>query len=185
MPSAKNLTGLVLLPEINFISCRKGGKAHTIFEGEKASRSEVSNEIQAGQVLDDRFEITDLINRSGMASIFKANDRETGQTVAIKVPLMQFESDAATFSRFEREEEIGKTLNHPYILKIFAVDPEKKSRPYIVMEFLQGQTLGALMREVHPLPERDAAHIASRICEALDHMHAKGSSIATSSRRTS
>ena len=122
-------------------------------------------------MLDNRFEITDLINRSGMASIFKANDRETGMTVAIKVPLMQFESDAASFSRFEREEEIGRMLNHPYILKIFAVEPEKKSRPYIVMEYLQGQTLGALLREVHPLPERDAVKIASRICEALEYMH--------------
>jgi serine/threonine-protein kinase len=122
-------------------------------------------------VLDDRFEITDLINRSGMASIFKANDRKTGLTVAVKIPLMQFESDAASFSRFEREEEIGKTLTHPYILRIFAVPPEEKSRPYIVMEYLQGQTLAALLRQVHPLPEPDAAKIASRICEALDYMH--------------
>jgi serine/threonine-protein kinase len=137
----------------------------------KAGTPSVSNEIQPGQVLDDRFEITDLINRSGMASIFKAHDRETGLTVAIKVPLMQFESATATASRFEREEEIGKMLHHPYLLKIFAVEPEKKSRPYIVMEYLQGQTLGALMREVHPLPERDAVKFASRICEALDYMH--------------
>jgi serine/threonine-protein kinase len=137
----------------------------------KASTPAVSNEIQPGQMLDDRFEITDLINRSGMASIFKANDLQTGLTVAIKVPHMQFESDSATFSRFEREEEIGMMLHHPYILRIFAVEPEKKSRPYIVMEYLQGQTLGALMREVHPLPERDAVKIASRICEALDYMH--------------
>ena len=63
----------------------------------KPSTPLVSNEIQPGQMLDDRFEITDLINRSGMASIFKANDRETGLTVAIKVPLMQFESDPAGF----------------------------------------------------------------------------------------
>jgi serine/threonine-protein kinase len=131
----------------------------------------VSNEIQPGQVLDDRFEIIAQINRSGMASIFKANDIQTGKTVAIKVPLMQFESDAATFSRFEREEEIGKALEHPYILKIFAIDPKRKSRPYIVMEYLEGRTLGDLSREVHPLPERDAVKIASRICEALDHMH--------------
>ncbi len=137
----------------------------------KASTPSVSNDIQPGQLLDDRFEITDLINRSGMASIFKANDLQTGLTVAIKVPHMQFESDTATFSRFEREEEIGKMLHHPYILKIFAIEPEKKSRPYIVMEYLQGQTLSALMREVHPLPERDAVKIASRICEALDYMH--------------
>jgi serine/threonine-protein kinase len=137
----------------------------------KASTPSVSNEIQPGQVLDDRFEITDLINRSGMASIFKANDRQTGLTVAIKVPLMQFESDTASSFRFEREEEIGKMLHHPYILKIFDIEPEKKSRPYIVMEYLQGQTLSALMREVHPLPERDAVKIASRICEALESMH--------------
>lgn len=138
----------------------------------KASAPAVSNEIQAGQVLDDRFEITGLVNRSGMASIFKAIDRQTGETVAIKVPLMQFESDTATFSRFEREEEIGKELNHPGILKIFAIDPEKKSRPYLVMEFLQGRTLAAVLREVHVLPEPEAVKIASRICEAIDYMHA-------------
>src|SRR5581483_8883632 len=136
----------------------------------KGSDKPVGTEIEAGDVLDERFEITDLINRSGMASIFKAVDRKTGQIVAIKVPLMQFESDAASFSRFQREEEIGKMLNHPYLLKIFPVE-ENKSRPYIVMEFLQGQTLDALMREVRPLPEPDAARIASRICEALDYMH--------------
>jgi serine/threonine-protein kinase len=140
----------------------------------KASASAVSNEVQPGQVLDDRFEITEQINRSGMACIFKAIDLQTGQTVAIKIPLMQFESDTASFSRFEREEEIGKMLQHPYILKIFAIEPEKKSRPYIVMEYLQGQTLGTLMREVHPLPERDAVKIASRICEAIDYMHSHG-----------
>ena len=137
----------------------------------KSTQQAVSNEIQPGQVLDNRFEITDLINRSGMASIFKASDLKTGLTVAIKAPLMQFESDPACYSRFQREEEIGQNLSHPFILKIFAIPPEEKSRPYIVMEYLQGQTLAALLREVHPLPEPDAVKIASRICDALDYMH--------------
>ena len=133
----------------------------------------VSNEIQTGQVLDDRFEILDLINRSGMASIFKALDRKNNLVVAIKIPLLQFESDAASYSRFQREEEIGQTLSHPYLLKIFPVEGEK-SRPYIVMEYLEGQTLDALLKEIHPLPEPDAVKIASRICEALDYMHHHG-----------
>ena len=137
----------------------------------KGSTVAVSNEIQPGQIMDDRFEIVDLINRSGMASIFKAVDRKTGNTVAIKIPLMQFESDAASFSRFQREEEIGTRLNHPYILKMYPMPEDQKSRPYIVMEYLEGQTLDALLREVRPLPEPDAAKIASRICEALEHMH--------------
>ncbi len=137
----------------------------------KPTTPSVSNEIQPGQLLDNRFQITDLINRSGMASIFKANDLKTGLTVAIKAPLMQFESDPASYSRFQREEEIGQSLLHPYILRIFAVPAEEKSRPYIVMEYLQGQTLSALLRDIHPLPEPDAVKIASRICEALDVMH--------------
>jgi len=129
-------------------------------------------DLNVGSLLDDRFEITDVIAKSGMASLFKANDRQTGKAVALKVPLLQIESDPAGFDRFRREEEIGLRLNHPNILKIFPV--ENKSRPYIVMEYLEGQTLSELLKNVHPLPEPDAVKIASRICEALAYMHENG-----------
>ena len=104
----------------------------------------MSNEIEVGQVLDNRFQITGVISRSGMASIFKATDLLTGHVLAVKVPFMQFESDPAFFSRFQREEEIGKKLDHPCILRI--VPLADKSRPYIVMEYLEGQTLRQAMR---------------------------------------
>jgi serine/threonine-protein kinase len=128
--------------------------------------------LGVGSLLDERFEITDVIAKSGMASLFKATDRQTGEAVALKVPYLQIESDPAGFDRFRREEEIGLQLNHPYILKVIRV--EKKSRPYLVMEYLEGQTLGELLKSVHPLPEPDAVKIASRICEALDYMHKGG-----------
>lgn len=86
---------------------------------------EQPTETELGQVLDDRFELTGVISRSGMASIFKVLDRKTGGTVAVKVPFMQFESDPAFFSRFQREEEIGLMLNHPSILHLIPVDGEK------------------------------------------------------------
>jgi serine/threonine-protein kinase len=126
-------------------------------------------DLSVGTLLDDRFEITDIIAKSGMASLFKANDRQTGKAVALKIPHLQIESDPAGFDRFRREEEIGLKLDHPYILKIFPVD--KKSRPYIAMEYLEGQTLSDLLNRVRPLPEGDAVKIASRICEALDYLH--------------
>jgi len=135
-------------------------------------RGNPGHELGVGSVLDDRFEITDVIAKSGMASLFKATDRKTGAAVAIKIPLPQIESDPAGFDRFRREEEIGLKLNHPYILKFVPV--EKKSRPYLVMEYLEGQTLSELLRSVHPLPEPDAVKIASRICEALEYMHKNG-----------
>ena len=129
----------------------------------------MGTEVEVGQVLDNRFRITDLVSRSGMASIFKAQDEQSGETVAIKIPFMQFESDPAFFSRFQREESIGKTLRHPYILRILAVD--EKSRPYIVMEFLRGQTLRQVLRSVERMPVADALKIAGRVCEALEYLH--------------
>jgi serine/threonine-protein kinase len=134
-----------------------------------AAEQSMSHEIQVGQVLDDRFHITGVISRSGMASIFKATDLSNNRTVAIKVPFMQFESDPGFFDRFAREEEIGRLLDHPSILHIIPV--EKKSQPYFVMEFLDGQTLRQLMRSVKPVPVSDALRIASTVCEALDYVH--------------
>ena len=79
-------------------------------------------DLTPGMLLDDRFELTDLVARSNMASIFKAKDRRTGESVAVKVPLMALESDVAGYERFNREEEIGARLNHPAILKVIKVD---------------------------------------------------------------
>ena len=131
----------------------------------------VSNEPQVGQVFDERFEITDIISRSGMSSVYKATDLKTGRQVALKVPLLKLESDPAFFSRFEREEEIGRALDHPGILKILPVDPKQRSRPYLVMEYLEGQTLDEVMQRTKPLPETDALRIVSRVCDALDYLH--------------
>jgi serine/threonine-protein kinase len=131
-------------------------------------QSAKSYEIEIGQVLDERFQITEVINRSGMATIFKALDLNTGQTVAIKIPLMQFESDPGFFDRFEREELIGKTLNHPGILRVASV--ENKSRPYMVMEYLEGETLRRRLSGGR-IDSGEAVGIAIKICDALDHMH--------------
>jgi len=134
----------------------------------------VANDLQVGQVLDERFEITDLISRSGMSSVFKATDLRTGRPVALKVPLLRLESDPAFFSRFEREEEIGRALDHPGILKIVPVDPKERSRPYLVMEYLEGQTLDQVLQQVKPMPEADALRIVSRFCDAIDYLHRHG-----------
>lgn len=127
------------------------------------------NEVKPGEILDSRFEIDSMISRSGMATIYKAKDLETKQTVAVKIPHMQMESDAGSFARFQREAEIGEMLDHPNILKFIKVP--NKSRPYIVTEYLEGKSLSNVLNEVRPLPIPDAVQIASYICGALAHMH--------------
>ncbi|HEY5996832.1 MAG TPA: protein kinase, partial [Candidatus Deferrimicrobiaceae bacterium] len=130
-------------------------------------------DLRPGQTLDDRFDIIEVISRSGMATIFKATDLKTKETVAVKVPFMEFESDPGFYSRFEREEEIGLRLNHPYILRFIPAD-EHRSRPYIVTEYLRGYTLAHLLNSVRPMPETDAVKLAARICEGLAYMHENG-----------
>jgi len=130
--------------------------------------------LRPGQLFDDRFLITDVLSRSGMATIFKAEDRlNQNQFVALKVPHLEYESDPGFFSRFQREEKIGLELRHPFILKFIPVEGQK-SRPYIVTEYLRGCTLAHLLKAMSPLPEKDALKIAGLICEALQYMHQHG-----------
>jgi serine/threonine protein phosphatase PrpC len=138
---------------------------------QKESPAIMGSELEVGQILDGRFKITDLVSRSGMASIFKAVDLTNDSVVALKVPFMQFESDPGFYQRFQREQEIGRVLQHPYILRFINDESLTKSRPYIVMEYLDGQTLGHLMHTIRPMPQADALKIVSRICEALAYMH--------------
>ncbi len=129
--------------------------------------------LQPGYVLDGRFRITEVLSRSGMATIFKAEDQQDeNRLIAVKVPHLEYESDPNFFSRFQREERIGLELNHPFVLKFIPV--ENKSRPYIATEYLKGCTLEHLLKAMRPLPEKDALKIASLVCVALQHMHDHG-----------
>src|SRR6202045_4927033 len=128
-------------------------------------------ELNVGDKL-DQYELTELIARSGMASIFKAVDRLNGQTVAIKIPYAHFESDVVFYGRFQREEEVVRRLDHPNIIKVLT--PARKSRMYIAMEYVEGVSLRALMRDKQTLETEKALDIACQICEALVYMHSQG-----------
>ena len=133
----------------------------------------VPSEIANNTILDERFAVIETISRSGMASILKARDLLTDRLVAVKVPHLQFESDVGAFARFQREEEIGQELDHPNILKIYKIET-KRSRPYMVMEFLEGETLNSLLERRSPLAEQEAVGLASQICSALAYLHEQG-----------
>jgi|SRR6516225_812013 serine/threonine-protein kinase len=141
------------------------------------------SEPQAGDVVDERFGILELVGRGGMGTVFKARDLSNGQAVALKFPFFELESDPAFYSRFQRELQIGQTLQHPGVIKILAVD--RPSRPYVAMEYLEGETLDDLLGRRRPLPVADALRVAIMICDALEYMHKKTWFIGISSPRTS
>jgi serine/threonine protein kinase len=128
-------------------------------------------EVSVGETL-DQYQITELIARSGMASILKAIDSDSGRTVALKVPYPQFESDVVFYERFRREEAIGQRLEHPNIIKVLT--PRRKSRMYIAMEYVEGLSLRAMLRDKHPFSPERALGYARQVCGALVYMHAQG-----------
>ena len=136
-------------------------------------RFTLTSELQVGQELDSHFRILRIIDRGGMAEVYEAFDRQTRQRAALKVPLTQFEGDRNYLLRFQREEMIGVTLDHPNLLKFIWVK-HKKCRPYIATEYLEGETLAMRLLRAAPLPESEAARIASQVCAGLDYLHRKG-----------
>jgi eukaryotic-like serine/threonine-protein kinase len=129
------------------------------------------NSLQPGDKL-DHYQIESLVAKSGMASIYRATDARNSQVVAIKVPHFEVEADPLLFDRFKREEEIGKRLDHPRVMKVFS--DQDRSRVYMVMEWVEGRLLRDILTEHKKLPADRASRIALGICEALDYVHKQG-----------
>src|SRR5947209_5411678 len=127
--------------------------------------------VQTGDQL-DHYRIQGVVARSGMASIFRGVDLRTGREVALKIPHPEMEADPVLFDRFRREEAIGRELDHPGVMKVFA--DEDRSRVYMVMEWVNGRLLREILTEQHKLPTERAIRITTRICDALQYIHTHG-----------
>lgn len=127
--------------------------------------------LHPGAIL-DHYRIENLVARSGMASIYRAIDLNDGKQVAIKIPHPEMESDIALFERFQREGEIGRIMDHPGVMKVY--NDEKRSRIYMVMEWVDGKLLRHILAGHRALPPERAVRIALNILNALEHIHSRG-----------
>src|SRR3984885_11062973 len=123
---------------------------------------------EAGELL-DHYRLDAVVARSGMATIFRATDQRTGRQVAIKVPHPEVESDPALFDRFSREEDIGKRLDHPGVMKVFP--EEDSSQLYMVVEWVDGKLLRQILQQQKRLPLDQVGKIILQICDVLQYVH--------------
>jgi serine/threonine-protein kinase len=127
--------------------------------------------LQAGDSL-DHYRLDRAVARGGMSTLFQATDLRDGKQVAIKVPHAEMEADAILVERFKREAQIGQELDHPGVVKTY--EPEQRSRAYMVIEWVDGQLLRAILNAEGKLPIDRAVKLTLAICEALDYMHKRG-----------
>jgi eukaryotic-like serine/threonine-protein kinase len=120
----------------------------------------------------DHFVLENVVATSGMATVYRARDLQTGQQVAIKIPHPEVESDPALFDRFQREQDIGTRMEHPGVMKVFA-NPGR-TQVYMVMEWVPGRLLRQILNEQGKLPIDRAVKLTVNICHALEYIHANG-----------
>ena len=125
------------------------------------------------RILANRYRLIEQIGMGGMAIVYRAVDLRTGHNVAVKVLRPEYNEDREFISRFQREAEAASKMTHHNIVNLLDVGMDGENR-YLVMEYVQGKTLKAVIQERGKLSAPLACQIAIRILSALEHAHRNG-----------
>src|SRR6202453_3799529 len=129
--------------------------------------------VDTPRVFSDRYELTHLIARGGMAQVYRARDRQLDRPVALKVLFPELSVDRAFVERFRREAQAAANLSHPNIVPVFDWGEDSGSY-FIVMEFVDGRPLSAVLRESGPPSAQQPATIGANVAAALAFAHRHG-----------
>jgi serine/threonine protein kinase/beta-lactam-binding protein with PASTA domain len=126
-----------------------------------------------GHVLDGRYQITQRLARGGMATVYQAVDLRLTRTVAVKVMHIGLGDDAEFARKFDREARSAAKLSHPNVVSVFDQGHDN-GRPYIVMEYVDGQTLRDVISRDAPLTPLRALETIEPVLSALACAHEAG-----------
>lgn len=126
-----------------------------------------------GRVISGRYVVQTIVGTGGMAVVYRAFDKKKNRIVAIKVLRPEYESDEEFVRRFSREAEAASKVSHENIVNMLDVGTDGDVR-YIVMEFVDGQTLKDMIRQQGYINPDTAIRMTIRILAAVDHAHRNG-----------
>jgi eukaryotic-like serine/threonine-protein kinase len=127
-----------------------------------------------GKTIGDKYEIIDVIGDGGMGSVYKARHKLMKRIVAIKTLHPNLVASAAALKRFQQEAQAASSLNHPNVLAIFDFGLSDQGIPYLVMDYLEGVSLAAVLQESSHLELTRSLDIFMQTCAGLNHAHQKG-----------
>ncbi len=134
---------------------------------------EKSTDKYIGKILDDRYEILELIGAGGMANVYKALCHRLNRYDAVKIMRDDTAADECFRKRFRTESQAVAMLSHPNIVSVYDVS-HNENIEYIVMELVDGITLKQYMKEHGALPTDEVLNFSIQIAKALAHAHSKG-----------
>ncbi len=130
-------------------------------------------ENRMNEIIDDRYKVESALGKGGMAIVYKAHDLITDKDVAVKMMKDDTASDKVNLSRFEREARAAASLNHQNIVKVVNVG-SYNGLPYMVNEFVQGQTLKQVLDVRGKFSFLEACDIMYQLCSAVIYAHQHG-----------
>ena len=126
-----------------------------------------------GRLLDNRYEILEVIGTGGMAVVYKARCHRLNRLVAIKILKDEFARDEEFVRRFHAEGEAVAMLSHPNIVQVYDVSSSEHAN-FIVMELVSGISLRQYMERKGVLNWKETLHFAMQIAKGLEHAHSRG-----------
>jgi len=126
-----------------------------------------------GRLLDNRYEILEVIGTGGMAVVYKARCHRLNRLVAIKILKDEFSGDEEFRRRFRAEGEAVAMLSHPNIVQVYDVSSSDNAN-FIVMELIDGISLKQYMEKKGVLNWKETLHFAMQIAKGLEHAHGRG-----------
>jgi serine/threonine-protein kinase len=127
----------------------------------------------SGRVLDGRYQMEMRVGEGGMAWVYRARDRASGQSVAVKVLMSRLTGDREAVARLRREAQVAMRLDHPNVCGILSWG-DAGGMPYLVMPFLEGETLSRRETRHGPMPTDLAVPLLHQLCQGLQHAHDAG-----------
>ena len=119
------------------------------------------------------YDLVEKIAEGGMGTVYKGRHRQTGQIVAIKIVPSHMTSNAVFIKRFEQEYNAAKFLDHPNIVKALEFG-RNADTPYLVMEFVEGESVGQRLERVQRVGEAEAIKIIGQVAQGLHKAHKLG-----------
>jgi len=133
----------------------------------------MDNDKYIGRLLDNRYEILEVIGIGGMAVVYKARCHRLNRLVAIKILKDEFSKDEDFRRRFHAEGQAVAMVSNPNIVAVYDVSTTGES-DYIVMELIDGISLKQYMEKKGVLNWKETLHFGMQICKALEHAHSRG-----------
>lgn len=121
----------------------------------------------------DRYELQDILGHGGMGRVYLARDAKLGRKVALKILSRERMNNPRALTRFRREAKVGAQLQHENLVRIYD-EGEAHGVRYLVMEYIEGKTVGKLIAELGRLPPATAASLGRQVALGLEHLHVKG-----------